>query len=357
MTALLRHISDQLADPSLPGSSAIATGELVESSDIAVTTLWVFSIVLSLSSAMFGILCKQWIREYQRDIAESPKNALKRRQLRYKALQQWMVPEIISLLPVLIELAVVLFFTGMMKFLWGLNAILSSIVTVAIALMLLCVVMTTVLPAVFHPYRNQQSAEAYENALQNDAAWLPYAYRSPQSRAFRMVISGVLTPQLAAIWRGLPWLSQHAPRSTTLSSWATLENALIERNFKKSYFAGQSMRWIREHTVNNPEDFSHFFRATKQNNLGTQISNIPCAAHAEALPAFMWSERELEMLERAARLTSCLQAVQLRSCENCRLPERFSSMYQYIGIDLDHVRSLEAGQYSQINIDELMLNS
>ncbi|KAF9258239.1 hypothetical protein L218DRAFT_833399, partial [Marasmius fiardii PR-910] len=35
-------------------------------SDIAINTLWSLSLILSLAAALFGLMCKQWIREHRR---------------------------------------------------------------------------------------------------------------------------------------------------------------------------------------------------------------------------------------------------------------------------------------------------
>ncbi|EEB97330.1 hypothetical protein MPER_03374, partial [Moniliophthora perniciosa FA553] len=36
-------------------------------SSIRINVFWFLSLIFSLTSALFGLLCKQWIREYQRD--------------------------------------------------------------------------------------------------------------------------------------------------------------------------------------------------------------------------------------------------------------------------------------------------
>ncbi|EEB99753.1 hypothetical protein MPER_00492, partial [Moniliophthora perniciosa FA553] len=48
-----------------------------EASSIRINCFWFLSFIFSLTSALFGLLCKQWLREHQRDLpTRTPGEAL-----------------------------------------------------------------------------------------------------------------------------------------------------------------------------------------------------------------------------------------------------------------------------------------
>ena len=80
--------------------------------------MWFLSLVISLASALLGILAKQWIREYLTwDKATAlPKTNIRVRQVRFEAWEDWHTPAIISAIPVLLEVAIILFVMGLVLF-------------------------------------------------------------------------------------------------------------------------------------------------------------------------------------------------------------------------------------------------
>lgn len=129
-------------------------------SAIVINSLWFFSLVAALSSAFIGILVKQWLREYMRPISTTPVDALSLRQLHYQALKDWGVVEIISLLPLLLQLSLALFLVGLLYLLWTLHNVVAGVLTTVIAIVFVFYTATTVLPAFQQslcPYRSPQS--------------------------------------------------------------------------------------------------------------------------------------------------------------------------------------------------------
>jgi len=129
-------------------------------SAIIINSLWFFSLVAALSSAFIGILVKQWLREYMRPVSTTPIDALSLRQLHYQALKDWGVVEIISLLPLLLQLSLALFLVGLLYLLWTLHNIVAGLLTAVIAIVFVFYTATTVLPAFQQslcPYRSPQS--------------------------------------------------------------------------------------------------------------------------------------------------------------------------------------------------------
>ncbi|GJE97455.1 hypothetical protein PsYK624_136740 [Phanerochaete sordida] len=121
----------------------------------AINVLFFLSLVLSLSAALFGILAKQWLREYLRwnsPLALPRENVLVR-QARIDAWESWNIPATISFIPALLELAMVLFLCGIVVLLWTLDDVVALIITIFAALFLVTASMFTLLPIAYKRYR------------------------------------------------------------------------------------------------------------------------------------------------------------------------------------------------------------
>lgn len=84
--------------------------------DIRVNILWFSSLILSLITASFAMLVKQWLREFLAVEVPSPQARLRIRHLREPQVKGWMVYEIAATLPLLLQLALALFFVGLCYF-------------------------------------------------------------------------------------------------------------------------------------------------------------------------------------------------------------------------------------------------
>lgn len=84
--------------------------------DIRVNVLWFSSLVISLVTASFGILVKQWLREYLAVENHSPQGRLRVRHFRHPELVKWKVIEIAAVLPLLQQIALGLFLTELCYF-------------------------------------------------------------------------------------------------------------------------------------------------------------------------------------------------------------------------------------------------
>ncbi|KAI0338022.1 hypothetical protein BDW22DRAFT_1338655, partial [Trametopsis cervina] len=87
-----------------------------------VNVLWFASLTLALISASFGIMVKQWLSEYLSGQHVSPQTRLRIRHFREPGLEHWHVFGIASLLPVLLQLALALFFVGLCFFTLDIHA-------------------------------------------------------------------------------------------------------------------------------------------------------------------------------------------------------------------------------------------
>lgn len=118
--AYLKQISSQL-------SSFVVSSALINSTtsftpvvqspasriSVHINRLWFLSLTLSLVSAFFSLTVLQWLRQLSIPRYLSTRNAARLRQWRWDALLWYQVPSIITFLPLLIQIAVVLFMIGL----------------------------------------------------------------------------------------------------------------------------------------------------------------------------------------------------------------------------------------------------
>ncbi len=119
------------------------------------------------------MLCKQWLREYIRDAGRSSKDALCVRQMRLEGLSAWKVEGIISTIPLLLQVALVLFFIGVLELLWPLEKTVAIPITIVAAFVILFLLFTTLAP----------STQYCSLVLRRSLAPLPpqCPYKSPQA--------------------------------------------------------------------------------------------------------------------------------------------------------------------------------
>ncbi|KAI0090684.1 hypothetical protein BDY19DRAFT_854131, partial [Irpex rosettiformis] len=119
---VLRIIANQTADSTVVGGNS-PTITFADSppfqpslAAIRVNVLWFASLVLSLSTASFAILVKQWLRAYMAITSSSPQGQLRIRHFRRSGLDTWRVLGIASMLPLLLQVSLILFFVGLCFF-------------------------------------------------------------------------------------------------------------------------------------------------------------------------------------------------------------------------------------------------
>ncbi|KAL1677200.1 hypothetical protein EV122DRAFT_214696, partial [Schizophyllum commune] len=75
--------------------------------------LWYISLTLALSGAFLAVLVKQWILAHASNVSGTPKDQALARQFRLLGIERWNVPLIVGLLPMLMHIALLLFFVGL----------------------------------------------------------------------------------------------------------------------------------------------------------------------------------------------------------------------------------------------------
>jgi hypothetical protein len=152
--ALLRHISQQLANGSAPAFVDPLVAFEANSSDVQVNIVWFTSLVLSL------VFLKQWIRTHLKWTDVTPeRKALALRQYRYINLEAWKLDSILTALPVMMQVAVILFLCGLVIFLWNIDRSVAEVTTAFAVLCLVLVATVTLLPVVIPacPYKSPLS--------------------------------------------------------------------------------------------------------------------------------------------------------------------------------------------------------
>ncbi|KAL1723009.1 hypothetical protein EV715DRAFT_270110 [Schizophyllum commune] len=131
--------------PAIPQSSGRPS--LPDDIVALINGLWFSSLTLSLSSALLGIVSKQWLHEYLRDAGRSQMTNLAVRQVKYQGFTRWSVEFIITLIPLLLQGALFVFLTGVVYLLWHIQPVIAAVVSALALCIVIFFIVTTVLPA------------------------------------------------------------------------------------------------------------------------------------------------------------------------------------------------------------------
>ncbi|KAK1235036.1 hypothetical protein PQX77_001745 [Marasmius sp. AFHP31] len=132
---LLRQISQQMNGSAVPPPPPPYKPS---PSAVRINVLWFLSLTIGLAVALIGLLCKQWVRELRRPThTHSPSDTVAGILLRTWSADTWHVSTVITSLPLLLELALFLFFAGLLDLLHTLHpapfvAVMSIVITTGI---------------------------------------------------------------------------------------------------------------------------------------------------------------------------------------------------------------------------------
>ncbi|KAF9481748.1 hypothetical protein BDN70DRAFT_930582 [Pholiota conissans] len=172
---LLAFMATQLANTSTPLPIELRQQPFsVSASEVRINAVWFLSLTLALSTVLIGILCLQWLREYQRDAALSHKDAVALRQMRYEGLLYWRVPDILSILPILLQTSLVLFFFGLLELLWTRNIIVATFITAAVGIVMFFLAATTALPVLQYVFTADPHLRVHQCPYKSPQSWLFY---------------------------------------------------------------------------------------------------------------------------------------------------------------------------------------
>ncbi|KAK0470817.1 hypothetical protein IW261DRAFT_1672270 [Armillaria novae-zelandiae] len=169
MVLIQRAIANGSSLDSIPVSSLNPfTTFTPATTDVWVNGLWFMSLSLSLATALVAVLVKQWLHHYLALPSGPSREQSHVRQFRYGGFQKWHVLVIIGLLPVLMHLALGIFFIGLTIFLVPLRPGFSWVIGVGTVVAYLTYLISIFLPILYPqcPYRTPLS----------DLVYFPYHY-------------------------------------------------------------------------------------------------------------------------------------------------------------------------------------
>ncbi|KAI0816068.1 hypothetical protein BC628DRAFT_1280033, partial [Trametes gibbosa] len=156
---LLQQISSQLSsfsfDPPFVNSTYppsttqnVGTGvpPAVERWAVWLNALWFSGLTLSLASASISIMVKQWLNEYTIGASGTSPQIARLRQYRLNNLKKWRVASIVLVIPLLLQLALVLYLAGLLVLLWNLHQTVAAVISVLVGTFGLLTLVTTFLP-------------------------------------------------------------------------------------------------------------------------------------------------------------------------------------------------------------------
>lgn len=145
-----------------------------------VNGLWFMSLALSLTAALAAVLAKEWLAAYVSERPTQPKKRALQRQRRRESLDRWMLPAMISVLPMLMHAALLVFFVGLIIWLWMLDLIIALTFTIFFAGILVYYFGTTGVAIMYPNCPYQTPVATYLRPLFNEFGWV---YESAVSAA------------------------------------------------------------------------------------------------------------------------------------------------------------------------------
>ncbi|ESK94074.1 hypothetical protein Moror_12819 [Moniliophthora roreri MCA 2997] len=273
--ALLIQLSAQLNAPqSIPAERPpFEAGSF----SIRVNCLWFLSLILSLTSALFGLLCKQWLREHQRDTQTStPGEELALRQLRRESFEKWGVSSFLSALPILLEVALLLFFVGVLDLLWNRNRIPFAICFVTVMLSTGLYFVTTVLPTLTVP--GDQGGKIVNWRFNELSYQFVCPYKLPQAWGVYYLSQKYLSFLSQRLW-------DHARSLSLVTDWSSFDLRVVRQfdrvphpftgssAFNLNVYKLRAFEWAVTMFRDSPSMIPHL-----QNVLGTTPTSVAMSA-------------------------------------------------------------------------------
>ncbi|KAJ7577950.1 hypothetical protein C8J56DRAFT_970041 [Mycena floridula] len=156
---LLTRISLQLS--AIHGGQEVPPLQVVEPFQpstliVVCNSLWFLSLGFSLACALTATLVEQWVRHYLEETQKaSPRTRARIRAYLYQGMEQFGMNRVVEAVPLLLHLALMLFFLGLVIFLFPVNRIIGLLCACILALSLALYMLPTLLPTIANhsPYR------------------------------------------------------------------------------------------------------------------------------------------------------------------------------------------------------------
>ncbi|KIM22651.1 hypothetical protein M408DRAFT_322715, partial [Serendipita vermifera MAFF 305830] len=133
---------------------------------VSINCLLFASLVASLAAALASVVALQWVADYDAAITRggsSPDDRAKRRHFRFAGVVGWKMSEIIASLPLLLYSSVLLFFAGLIQWMWNANSTVGYIVAGGAIIIIFFYLASTLVGALFvsSPFRTPLSRLVY----------------------------------------------------------------------------------------------------------------------------------------------------------------------------------------------------
>jgi hypothetical protein len=159
MRDILQTISLQLHNTSMPSYKPV--NFKAPRWAVRVNSYLYVSLGCTLSSALIAVLALQWIADY--DMTQSgitnPREQALYRHSRFEGLKKWYMPEIIAALPMLLHMALVLFFMGLIEWLVQTNMTVAITMAIVVCVVIAFYMITQAAASIFPsaPFRTPLS--------------------------------------------------------------------------------------------------------------------------------------------------------------------------------------------------------
>ncbi|KAL0566369.1 hypothetical protein V5O48_015648 [Marasmius crinis-equi] len=297
LTQIFQQMRNETMTPISPESFKAS------SSVVRINTFWFLSLVISLVDALFGLLCKQWLREHRRPThTRTPQEALALHWLRHESLERWHVSTFLATLPMLLELALFFFFAGLLELLWSCHFIPFIIAMIVVGVAAFFYIGTTIMPGVniirqawqvTDDLRDAHAGKSYSSPVKLISSLPPMEficpYKSPQAWVVFKAAQAI-----AYIWHAIThsiveflnyrnilqfswydevycpsWEARDAAKEmlNNLTGWPSVDLELIQRSTAKlvpPFYELKAFRWLVQELQDSPSMIPHL-----QNTLGT----------------------------------------------------------------------------------------
>ena len=152
--SLLAQISQQLANATTNGSTASPSTQssfVPPSSVVFINSVWFLSLVLTLTCALIATLMQQWARRYLQMVqrTHAPHVSAQIREYFVQGTKKFGIYALVDVLPTLLLSSVMLFFAGLVVFVFRANHVVAFFTLAFVAFCTLSYITLTVLPLFF----------------------------------------------------------------------------------------------------------------------------------------------------------------------------------------------------------------
>lgn len=302
-----------------------------------INALFFISLILSLAAALFGIMGKQWLREYMAwnsSLAQPRENVLVR-QIRREEWDASYAETIIRSIPALLELAMILFLAGVVGLLWTLDQIVAKVVTAFVAAFVILLAILTIHPLFRRrsPYKSPTSwALVYAfSAGENLAHFVGQCFityidfvqrlraelRTNGDVTWQELFMYAITLQQPGWWNSRPWV--RPTFSALLKSWrerdlesCRIKNLPAAHWWQKSHDAKAAAKRELAHEKAHLNPEGEFIGTPNPDNINDDVSDAFLVNLSEAprlLRALSWVQLASQDIHLENNLRICLETV------------------------------------------------